>query len=109
MAIDNLKVIDSIGIDPNGNVVLSIADHLEWDPQNQHLLLLQEKINAYLTFIESGDLYNQYPKASGRNIVINVVTKYLPSEDGKAFLDAIERELASAGYGFSTKTLASDS
>ncbi|WP_407059149.1 DUF6572 domain-containing protein [Ralstonia syzygii subsp. celebesensis] len=33
----------------------------------EHLLLLQEKINCYLRFIESGEIYNSFPSAEGRS------------------------------------------
>lgn len=44
MSIENLNVIDVVSIDKNENVVLTISDHLEWDEENNHLLLLQDKI-----------------------------------------------------------------
>ena len=52
MALENLDVIDIISIDLNGNVVLTVSDNLKWDDGNEHLLILQSKINAYLRAIE---------------------------------------------------------
>ncbi|WP_346426369.1 DUF6572 domain-containing protein [Bacillus cereus] len=31
-----------------------IIDHLDWENTLQHLTLLQDKINAYVSFIENG-------------------------------------------------------
>ena len=45
-----------MSIDNDENVVLTITDHLEWDIENEHLLILQDKINAYLGAIEDGEL-----------------------------------------------------
>ena len=59
MSVENFKVIDVASIDLNGNAVLTISDHLEWDEQNEHLLTLQNKINAYLGAIENGGLYKE--------------------------------------------------
>lgn len=101
MAIDNLKVIDFVSIDLNGDVVLTISDHLEWDENNEHLLILQDKINAYVNSIESGDLYKKYPNASGRNIVINLIAKAAPNKEGKNFIEKTKEFLSSEGYGFS--------
>lgn len=55
MAIDNKSIIDGIGIDKENKYLrLLLTDHLEWKEssnvlrEKDHLLLLQEKINAYL-------------------------------------------------------------
>ena len=67
MAVDNPNVIDAIGTDQTtGEVVLTISDHLEWDDRNEHLLILQEKINRYIGFIETGELREKYPGAEAR-------------------------------------------
>ena len=44
-------------------LALMIADHLDWENELQHLTLLQDKINAYVSFIESGQIYSVYPDA----------------------------------------------
>jgi hypothetical protein len=100
MSLEDSNVIDFVSLDPTGNVFLTISDHLAWDVDNEHLLLLQEKINAYLSSIESGDLYDKYPKAKGRKIIINLSTKYLPNEEGYIFLKKVKTMLEAAGYEF---------
>ena len=105
MSVENLKVIDFASIDKNGNAVLTISDHLKWDDDNEHLLTLQNKINAYLSAIETTDFYDDYPNAKGRNIVISIVTKYEPNDNARLFLDATKKILQSAGYGFKFSVL----
>jgi hypothetical protein len=100
MSIEDPNIIDFVSLDPIGNVFLTISDHLEWDADNEHLLLLQEKINSYLGAIESGDLYNKYPKAKGRKLIINLTTKYSPNEEGYIFLKKVKTMLETAGYDF---------
>jgi hypothetical protein len=90
MAIDQTNVVDSIGIEPNKNEAqLIISDHLEWDKgekaDREHMYLLQEKINSYLRFIESGEIYTSYPKSRGKKLVIRVVGKYDMNSGGKSF------------------------
>jgi hypothetical protein len=69
MGVEQTTVIDFIGIDPvSGAVCLTIADALEWNAD--HLRLLQDKLNAYLAFVESGELYSVYPSAAGRPVVV---------------------------------------
>ncbi len=57
--------------------VVSIADHLEWD-NREHLLALQEKINNYLSFIESGEIYEARPDARDQSIEISIMCKFTP-------------------------------
>lgn len=105
MSVTNLEVIDAISIDLMGNAVLTIADDLLWDNGNEHLFILQSKINAYLEFIESGNLYQKYPDAEGRNIVINIASKYEPNENAKEFINRTRQILQSAGYSFHFEVL----
>lgn len=100
MSVTNLEVVDAISIDLMGNAVLTIADDLLWDNNNEHLFTLQNKINAYLEFIESGNLYQKYPDADGRNIVINIALKYEPNNNAKEFFNTCRQILESAGYSF---------
>ena len=88
MAIDQINTVDAIGIDKiTGDLVLTITDHLEWTVlEKDHLYLLQEKLNKYLSFVESGEILDAYPDAEGKNIVIEVVCKYAPSNVAQNFL-----------------------
>lgn len=38
--------------------------------------LFEEKINTHLAFIESGQIYESYPKAEGKELVIRIIRKY---------------------------------
>ncbi len=105
MSVENLKVIDFASIDKNGNAVLTISDHLDWNDNNEHLLILQKKINAYLSAIEGDNFYNDYPDAIGRFIIINIVAKYEPNNNAKSFFKRTAEILKSAGYGFTFSLL----
>ena len=99
MSIEQLDKVDFIGIDNvSGAVTLTIADHLDWTDVRYHLLKLQEKLNAYLSFCESGELYETYPEAVGRNIVFEVVAKHALHPEGKSFLTKAKRVVESAGF-----------
>lgn len=99
MSVDQTGVVDAIGVDSTtGQVVLTITDHLEWD--NEHLLLLQEKLNTYLSFVESGELLDFYPDSKGREVFINVVCKFPPNEIAKGFLSQVGGIVKGAGMKF---------
>lgn len=56
--------------------MLFITDHFEWGgkaEQGEHLPLLQEKINTYIAFIESGEMYTEIPGALGKHLIIRVL------------------------------------
>ncbi|MCF2709619.1 DUF6572 domain-containing protein [Bacteroides pyogenes] len=99
MSVDNAKQIDFIS-EKGNNVILTISDHLEWDEENEHIFLLQEKINAYLMAIESGQLNEKYPTSVGKKVVISVALKYEPNENGVLFLSNVNDTLSNSGYGF---------
>ena len=64
MAVDNVSLIDAIANDKeNACLVLLITDHLNWDNEFEHLKILQDKINAYVAFIESEQYDEIYPNA----------------------------------------------
>lgn len=105
MSIDQTGVVDAIGVDDfTGQAVLTISDHLEWD--NDHLLLLQEKLNTYLGFVESGELLGSYPNAKGREVLISVVCKYPPDQNAEGFLTRVNGIVEGAGMKFNWKVFA---
>lgn len=96
MSIEQTDVIDAIGTEiPSGLVVLTISDHLDWN--NDHLCLLQEKLNVYLSFIESGEIYSTYPSAKDQELAVSIICKYRPNPEGYDFLLKATSVLAAAG------------
>ncbi len=100
MTIEQTGTVDIVTVDhDSGDLLLTVSDHLPWDEgEGQHLLLLQEKLNAYLRFIESGELVKSIPDASGRQIVINVVGKFPLSEKAQAFFEKAGAAIDAAGF-----------
>ena len=87
MTIEQIGVIDVISInDEEDSITLHIADHLEWDDKNEKLLLLQEKINSYLAFIEGGEIAENYQGKVFSQVIISVASKFSPSKEGLKFL-----------------------
>ncbi len=105
MTVENSEVVDLVGVDRQSeNVVLTISDHLTWD-SDEHLLVLQDKLNGYLRFIESGELVQQYPDATNRKPQITIVFKHPPSDPGIQFLKRIADVIESAGIAFRYETI----
>jgi hypothetical protein len=87
MSIDQADTIDFATIDKvTGDLWLTISDHLPWDEnEGSHLAFLQTKINAYLRFVESGEVFKKFLGAEGRSIVISLVGKFQLSQNADRF------------------------
>jgi len=105
MSIDQLDKIDAVSTTPDGKVMLTISDHLEWDEEGEHMMILQNKLNAYLQFIEGGQILEDYPQAINKDTVINVFMKYEPNSTSILFLNRCKEILINAGIGFEWKTI----
>jgi hypothetical protein len=102
MSVDVADVIDAAGIEAaSGDVVLTICDHLEWEPLYEHLLTLQDKISTYLAFIERGQMSESYPQGVGRPIRIDVVCKHQPNLGALEFLEKAKGLVNRAGFQLS--------
>lgn len=105
MSVEQIEKIDFISTSPNGSVELTISDHLEWDEKNEHLLLLQDKINSYLNFVESGQLFEEYPNSKNKDIAIGLVMKFEPNEFASNFLKKCKSVIEELNIEFKWKTL----
>jgi hypothetical protein len=106
MSVTEPKTVDVIGIDhASGDVVLTISDHLDWEDVTDHLLQLQEKVNTYLVFIESGEMLESYPKSAGRRPRIEIVGRYPLHPDGVEFVRKARAVIAGAGFDLDHKVL----
>jgi hypothetical protein len=102
MAVDNPKTVDVVSVDrATGEVVLDITDHLDWSDEKGHIMMLQNKINAYASFIESGEFESSYPSAKGRPPVIHVACMNKPTSFAIRFFDLVRDSLEPAGIRFS--------
>ena len=85
--------LDAIGTVEN-HLELLLVDPLEWQEEIEavHLEILQEKMNNYIHFLES----KQYVERYGDNLdkkVIHITFQYSPSDNGLAFLAAVQKVL----------------
>lgn len=104
MSVNQRDTVDAISTTLDGKVVLTISDHHSWD-ETWHLKLLQDKINAYLQFIESGQILDDYPNAARRELIIETVMKFAPNEEGTSFLEKAKEVVTKAGIGFQWRVL----
>jgi hypothetical protein len=105
LSVEQIDKIDFISTSPNGSVELTISDHLQWDEKNEHVLLLQDKINSYLNFVDSGQIFEEYPNSKNKNIAIGLVMKFEPNEYALNFLQKCKSIFKELNIEFKWKTL----
>ena len=64
MTVEQHDIVDFVSFDREENPILIISDHLPWDDLKDHLWHLQEKPNAYLRFLESGEISQKIPESA---------------------------------------------
>ena len=80
MAVDDLNVIDMVGTTTENIITLTISDHLDWTNIEEHLFLLQSKLNTYIQYIESGDLYQNFASGKDKSVAIRIYFKNEPKD-----------------------------
>jgi hypothetical protein len=108
MSITDPSTIDALGIHQRtGEAVLTISDHLNWDDEGGHLVALENKINAYLTFVETGQISESLPDGADRAVKISLVHKYEPTDRAVQILENLKVELAKGSVAFAYEGLPS--
>jgi hypothetical protein len=80
-------------------ISLVVTDHLEWATnEGEHLLMLQQKLNNYLYYIESGRLAVDYPQYKGMPVTIEVIGKFPLSEEAAKFYSLAKARIAEIGF-----------
>lgn len=85
--------LDSIGVVEN-HLELLLVDPVGWEEEIEavHLEILQEKINNYIHFLESKQYVERYGDKFNKKI-IHITFQYSPSDNGLAFLAAVQKVL----------------
>ena len=103
MAIENANIIDGIGIDKEMNAIrLLLTDHLLWEGEGElseyeHLMLLQDKINAYISYLESKQYKKNYPDEEFSMAVIEIHFQHAITDNCEKFLNAVQSQLGEIG------------
>lgn len=85
--------LDAIGI-VDSHLELFLVDPIGWQKEIEavHLEILQEKINNYIYFLESKQYVDRYGDSFDKKI-IHITFQYSPSDNGLAFLAAVQKML----------------
>lgn len=93
MSVIDKKKIDAIGTNKSEDeLLLMIADHLEWNNEYEHLIILQDKINSYFAYIEAKEYNNIYPGEEFQSYIIEIHFKYKITDKCKQFLEIAQKQ-----------------
>ena len=88
-------VIDVIAEDTNtGEVVLVMNEPGEWNGSDEQLLALQERFNAYVSFLLDGEMAETHPDLAGRPGRIELRCAHIPDTRTLELLGMIHDQLA---------------
>ena len=88
-------VIDVIAQDPKtGELVLVMNEPGEWDGSDEQLLALQERFNAYVSFLLDGEMASDHPELAGKLARIELRCAHMPDTRALELLGLIHDQLA---------------
>jgi hypothetical protein len=92
---DRTGVIDMIAEDAKtGEAVLMMNEPNEWDGSEEQLLALQERFNAYASFLLDGGLGETHPELVGKPARIELCCAHVPDARTLELLALIHDQLA---------------
>jgi len=92
---NRVGVIDMIAHDPKTDeAVLIMNEQAAWDGSDERLLQLQERFNAYVSFLLDGEFAEWDPKLAQKRARIEVRCAYLPDARAIDLLGNIHDQLA---------------
>jgi len=92
----NPGAIDSVTTDADGRTTLHVTQTCDWDGSDQLLLLVQEKLFNYLTFVADGELARRSPPAA-RQWRVQVDCRSEPDARMRALFDEAAAQFRTLG------------
>ena len=116
--VETIKTVEKIELDVTSIDAMGVSDdHLElllidenkWieSLEEEHLLKLQEKLNNYIYFVESKQYVARYGDGFDKK-VIHITFQYSPSDNGLAFLAAVQKTLQPTDMSLKVELLDDD-
>jgi hypothetical protein len=94
IGIANPEIIDLFGVDQKTSEVLLVMNEPRpWDGSHEQLHEMQEKFNAYASFILDGEMTEAHPELARRTARIELRCQHMPNEEALGLLKAIHDQL----------------
>jgi Family of unknown function (DUF6572) len=92
---DRTGVIDVIAEDKKTGEVVLVMNELEpWDGTDEQLLALQERFNAYVSFLLDGEMAEAHSELAGKPTRIELRCAHMPNTRALELLGLIHDQLA---------------
>src|SRR6266446_7459742 len=92
---NRIDVIDVIASDPKtGEVVLVMNEPNDWNGSDEQLLALQERFNAYVSFLLDGEMATDHPHLAGKPARVELRCAHMPDTRALELLGLIHDQLA---------------
>jgi hypothetical protein len=92
---DPTGIIDVIAQDAKtGGVVLVMDEPNEWNGSDEQLVALQERFNAYVSFLLDGEMATHHPELAGKPARIELRCAHMPDTRALELLGLIHDQLA---------------
>jgi hypothetical protein len=96
--IANPAVIDLFAHDPKTDeILLAMHEPRPWGGSDEQLHELQEKFNAYVSFLLDGEMIAAHPELAGKPARIELRCDYMPEDRALALLNLIHDQIALQG------------
>lgn len=99
MSVTDGNVVDGIAYDCDGKtLIMEIYDHLDFEGKFEydHIDILQDKLNAYLWYIDSKQYEEVYPDKEFGKYLINIHFLYKLTDNCIKFIDVVSKQLSPA-------------
>jgi hypothetical protein len=92
---DRTAIVDVIAEDKRtGEVVLVMNEPNEWHGSDEELLALQERFNAYVSFLLDGEMAETHPELAGKPARLELRCAHMPDKRARELLGLIHDHLA---------------
>ena len=92
--VENPLVIDAVGREPLlGSYVLYMFESRPWEATLERFQQLRNKVNAYLYFVISGQLFETHPEIAGKGVHFELLCRQPPDDQSAAFISEIQNKL----------------
>jgi len=93
--LQNPGVLDAFAYDERTDrVVLAMFEPRPWTGGDQQAFQLQEKLNAYASFILDGEMVESFPELKNKRVCIQLRTFHEPDDRTLGFLKMVGDQLA---------------
>ena len=85
--------VDIVSHDPKTDrIVLSMVEIRPWGEHGALLPDLQEKLNTYLSYVEGGQLWRDYPAMTGKKVAFRLHTQFPLAKREEEFIAIVKEK-----------------